>query len=229
MATSRLNDSLNLAAMTTEADSLPDFQDQVIWLKAQLCSMLDDKRSATIRAEELEIALMEMAKEDNRRQLSARIEHMEREVAELHQLLADKKEQEKKMLEVLMRVEQEQKVTEDARRAAEQDAAAQRYLVSVLEEKYEEAVYALAQMEKRVVMAESTLEATMQYNSGQVKAVQPTGLIRPESTAGRRPGILSFGLGWRDRNKAKAAGESKSSHEGTDTKTETNGHQDAEK
>ncbi|KAI3512087.1 hypothetical protein L1887_19271 [Cichorium endivia] len=229
VATSRLNDSLNLAAMTTEADSSPDFQDQVIWLKAQLCSMLDDKRSATIRAEELEIALMEMAKEDNRRQLSARIEHMEREVAELHQLLADKKEQEKKMLEVLMRVEQEQKVTEDARRAAEQDAAAQRYLVSVLEEKYEEAVYALAQMEKRVVMAESTLEATMQYNSGQVKAVQPTGLIRPESTAGRRPGILSFGLGWRDRNKAKAAGESKSSHEGTDTKTETNGHQDAEK
>lgn len=28
----------------------------------------------------------------------------------------------------------------------------------------------LAQMEKRVVMAESMLEATLQYNSGQVKA-----------------------------------------------------------
>ncbi|CAI9268107.1 unnamed protein product [Lactuca saligna] len=226
------DDSLNIAAMTTEVDSLPDFQDQVVWLKAQLCSMLDDKRSATIRAEELEIALMEMAKEDNRRELTAKIEHMEREVNELHQLLADKKEQEKKMLEVLMRVEQEQKVAEDARKSAEQDAAAQRYLVNVLERKYEEAVYTLAQMEKRVVMAESTLEATMQYNSGQVKAVQPTGLIRPESnTAGRRPGILSFGLGWRDRNKTKTTGESKSSNEVSDAKaaSETNGYQEPEK
>ncbi|CAH1434055.1 unnamed protein product [Lactuca virosa] len=66
--------------------------------------------------------------------------------------------------------------------------------------KYEEAVYTLAQMEKRVVMVESTLKATMQYNSSQVKAVQPTGLIRPESnTAGRRSGILSFGLGYTNR------------------------------
>lgn len=32
-----------------------------------------------------------------------------------------------------MRVEQEQKVAEDARKSAEQDAAAQRYLVNVLE------------------------------------------------------------------------------------------------
>ncbi|KAL4560558.1 hypothetical protein LXL04_032711 [Taraxacum kok-saghyz] len=227
---SKLDDSVNIAAVTTEVDSLPDFQDQVVWLKAQLCSMLDDKRSATIRAEELEIALTEMAKEDNRRELTAKIEHMEREVAELHQLLADKKEQEKKMLEVLMRVEQEQKAAEDARKSAEQDAAAQRYLVNVLERKYEEAVYTLAQMEKRVVMAESTLEATMQYNSGQVKAVQPTGLIRPESnTAGRRPGILSFGLGWRDRNKGKAVDEGKSSNEVVDGKYETNGHQEPEK
>ena len=47
--------------------------------------------------------------------------------------------------------------------------------ICYVQRKYEEAVYTLAQMEKRVVMAESTLEATMQYNSGQVKAVQPTG------------------------------------------------------
>lgn len=36
-------------------------------------------------------------------------------------------------LQVLMRVEQEQRVTEDARRFAEQDAAAQRYASQVLQ------------------------------------------------------------------------------------------------
>lgn len=36
-------------------------------------------------------------------------------------------------LQVLMRVEQEQKVTEDARIAAEQDVAAQKYAVHVLQ------------------------------------------------------------------------------------------------
>lgn len=36
-------------------------------------------------------------------------------------------------LQILMRVEQEQKVTEDARMFAEQDAAAQRYAAQVLQ------------------------------------------------------------------------------------------------
>ena len=36
-------------------------------------------------------------------------------------------------LQVLMRVEQEQKVTEDARICAEQDAASQKYAVHVLQ------------------------------------------------------------------------------------------------
>ncbi|KAL8470064.1 hypothetical protein ACS0TY_032801 [Phlomoides rotata] len=53
-----------------------------------------------------------------------------------------------------MRVEQEQKVTEDARIFAEQDA-------QVLQEKYEEAFAPLTEMEKRAVMAESMLEATL--------------------------------------------------------------------
>ncbi|KAK9068487.1 hypothetical protein SSX86_012601 [Deinandra increscens subsp. villosa] len=124
-----------LEPINEKVDSLPDTQDQVMWLKAQLCSMLEDKRSATVRAEELETALMEMAQQDNRLELSAKIELMEQDLSELHQLLLDKKEQEKAMLEVLMKVEQEHKVTEDARKAAERDAAAQRYLVSVLEGK----------------------------------------------------------------------------------------------
>lgn len=43
----------------------------------------------------------------------------------------------------------------------------------LVQEKYEEATAALVDMEKRVVMAESMLEATLQYQSGQLKA-QPS-------------------------------------------------------
>ncbi|KAJ6986986.1 TBC1 domain family member 8B [Populus alba x Populus x berolinensis] len=153
-----------------EIDSVPD---QVVWLKVELCKLLEEKRSTMLRAEELETALMEMVKQDNRRQLSARVEQLEQEVSELRRALADKQEQENAMLQVLMRVEQDQKVTEDARIYAEQDAAAQRYAAQVLQEKYEQAVASLAEMEKRVVMAESMLEATLQYQSGQLKA-QPS-------------------------------------------------------
>jgi hypothetical protein len=45
--------------------------------------------------------------------------------------------------------------------------------IFVLQEKYEEATVALAEMEKRAVMAESMLEATLQYQSGQTK-LQPS-------------------------------------------------------
>ncbi|KZV39781.1 hypothetical protein F511_30539 [Dorcoceras hygrometricum] len=80
---------------------------------------------------ELETALMEMVKQDNRRQLSARVEQLESELSELRQAYDGKQEQENAMLQILMRVEQEQKVTEDARRFAEQDA---RYASQVLED-----------------------------------------------------------------------------------------------
>lgn len=43
------------------------------------------------------------------------------------------------------------------------------YIYNSWQEKYEEATAALAEMEKRAVMAESMLEATLQYQSGQVK------------------------------------------------------------
>lgn len=203
-----------------EIDSVPDLQEQVRWLKVELCKLLEEKRSALLRAEELETALMEMVKQDNRRQLSARVEQLEQEVSELRQALADKQEQEHAMLQVLVRVEQEQKLTEDARRFAEQDAAAQRYAAQVLQEKYEEAIASLAQMEKRVVMAETMLEATLQYQSGQVKA-QPSPRSHQDSSSARsnqetpqelptrKIGLLSrpFTLGWRDRNKGKLASE----------------------
>lgn len=40
-----------------------------------------------------------------------------------------------------------------------------------MQEKYEKAMASIAQMEKRAVMAESMLEATLQYESGQSKAL----------------------------------------------------------
>ncbi|XP_049407202.1 uncharacterized protein LOC125870742 isoform X2 [Solanum stenotomum] len=128
-----MDEFLNSLNIDSHMDSLPGLQEQVVWLKVELCRTLEDKRAATLRAEELETALMEMVKEDNRRQLSARVEQLEQEVDDLRHTLNDKKEQEKAMLEVLMRVEQEQKVTEDARIAAEQDVAAQKYAVHVLQ------------------------------------------------------------------------------------------------
>ncbi|KAH9671953.1 Rab-GAP TBC domain-containing protein [Citrus sinensis] len=189
-----------------------DLQEQVVWLKVELCSLLEDKRSAVLRAEELETALMEMVKQDNRRQLSARIEQLEQEVAELQQSLADKREQESAMIQVLMKVEQEQRITEDARRNAEQDARAQRYAVNVLEEKYEKAMASVAQMEKRAVMAESMLEATLQYETGQAKAVSSPRAVHNQSSVDspkRRIGL--FGLAWRDRNKGKPSNLEESS------------------
>ena len=40
-----------------------------------------------------------------------------------------------------------------------------------VQEKYEKAMASIAEMQKRVVMAESMLEATLQYESGQSKAL----------------------------------------------------------
>ncbi|EOA29375.1 hypothetical protein CARUB_v10025662mg [Capsella rubella] len=156
-----------------DIDCFQDLQQQVLWLKGELHKLLDEKRSTVLRAEELQVALMEMVKQDNRRQLNAKIEQLEQEVTELRRLVSDKREQEGAMIQALMRMEQEHKVAEDSRRLAEQDAVAQRCAAEVLQEKYEEAVAALAEMEERAVMAESMLEATLQYQSGQVKA-QPT-------------------------------------------------------
>ncbi|CAH9080406.1 unnamed protein product [Cuscuta epithymum] len=196
----------------TEKDSGPDLKEQVVWLKVELCKLLEEKRSAELRAEELETALMEMVKQDNRRQLSARVEQLEEDIRELRQALADKQEQENAMLQVLMRVEQEQRVTEDARRFAEQEAAAQRSATQVLQEKYEEAMASLSEMEKRVVMAESMLEATLQYQSGQTKTLPSPRAGQQDSSQmqfnhheeipSRKISLLSR---WRDRNKGKSS------------------------
>ncbi|XP_052485144.1 uncharacterized protein LOC105768051 [Gossypium raimondii] len=64
----------NLLCLTRDAksDSVPDLQQQVVGLKVELCRLLEEKRSAILRSDELEIALMEMVKQDNRRQLCAK-------------------------------------------------------------------------------------------------------------------------------------------------------------
>lgn len=217
-----------------EINSAKDLEEQVVWLKVELCKLLDDKRSSELRAEELETALMEMVKHDNRRQLSARVEQLEQNIAELKQALDDKQEQENAMLQILMRVEQEQKVTEDARLYAEQDAAAQRNTVQVLQEKYEEVAGSLAEMEKRALMAESMLEATLQYQSGQSKtqssprSTQQSTHDSSQDIPTRKISLLSrpFGLGWRDKNKGKSAGEELNGEHNVSVKQEaTNGHQ----
>ncbi|CAN8287195.1 unnamed protein product [Cochlearia groenlandica] len=156
-----------------ETDYFQDLQGQVLWLKGELYKLLEEKRSALLRADELEVALTEMVKQDNRRQLIAKIKQLEKDVTELQRLISDKKDQESAMIQVLMRMEQEHKVTEDARRLAEKDAAAQRCAAEMLQDKYEEAVAALAEMEERAVMAESMLEASLQYQSSQSKT-QPS-------------------------------------------------------
>ncbi|WOG96200.1 hypothetical protein DCAR_0415533 [Daucus carota subsp. sativus] len=205
-----------------EHDSVPDLQEQVVWLKVELCKSLEEKRSAVLRAEELETALMEMVKQDNRRQLSAKVERLERVIVELREALLNKHEQENAMLQVLMRVENDQRVTEDARLFAEQDAAAQRYAAQMLQEKYEAATASLAEMENRVVMAESMLEATLQYQSKQHKPRPTQRSIQQDSSAvqniqaplqdspERKLGLLSrpFGSGWRDRHKGKSTNNS---------------------
>ncbi|KAI4310737.1 hypothetical protein MLD38_035690 [Melastoma candidum] len=204
---SDLENFLGGLAVDTEVDSLPDLQEQVVWLKVELCRCLEEKRSAILRAEELETALMEMVKQDNRRLLSAKVERLEEEIAELRQTLEDKNEQEKAMLQVLMRVEQDQRITEEVRLNTEREAAAQRRAVNILEEKYEKAQASLAQMEKRAVMAESLLEATLQYEQGQTKALSSpryaTNQTSAQETPVRRTGF--FGFSW--RNKALNADE----------------------
>ncbi|CAL4908616.1 unnamed protein product [Urochloa decumbens] len=217
--TENMDDMYGGVTVNSEIESLPDPKDQVAWLKLELCRLLEERRSAVLRADELETALMEMVKQDNRRQLSAKVEQLEQEISELRQALSDKQEQEEAMFQVLMRVEQELKIAEEARISAEQDAAAQRYAANVLQEKYEEAMASLAQMENRAVMAETMLEATLQYQSSQQKALSPcpsprTSMLDASPSQGsqtssqefqpRRKNLLGqFSLSWRDKNKEK--------------------------
>ncbi|KAG8096457.1 hypothetical protein GUJ93_ZPchr0013g34091 [Zizania palustris] len=214
-----LENYLSSSALENELDNGMDLQDQVTWLKVELCKLLEEKRSAELRGEELETALMEMVKQDNRRMLSAKVEKLEAEVSELRKSFADKQEQEQAMLQILIRMEQEQKVAEDARIAAERDASEQKYAAHLLQEKYEATMAALSQMEKRAVMAETMLDATKHYQDGQVKANKSFNSSPPhaahlagkpnqdpnQDAPNRRLGLLSRGLGWLEKSKGKSS------------------------
>ncbi|KAL1822659.1 hypothetical protein ACET3Z_009437 [Daucus carota] len=191
-------------SIDSELDAIPDIESQVVWLKAERCRLLEEKRSAILRAEELETALMEIVLQDNRRELTARLEHLQKEVDELRLTLADKNEQEDMMRQVLLRVEEEHKLAQEARISAEQDASAQRYAAQVIQEKYEKAMTSVTAMEKRVVTAESMLEATLQYESDQGKAQSSPRALQLDSAQElqrKKTSLLSFGLSWRDKSK----------------------------
>ncbi|PIA32045.1 hypothetical protein AQUCO_04600013v1 [Aquilegia coerulea] len=86
-----------------------------------------------------------------------------------------------------------------------------------MQKKYEETMALVAQMEERLVMAESTLEATLQYQSSQVKAQQSPRFLHRESSPAlviregvqdlptRKGSLLSrsFGLTWGEKKKGK--------------------------
>ncbi|PIA32044.1 hypothetical protein AQUCO_04600012v1 [Aquilegia coerulea] len=116
-----------------DVDSSSDLQVQVAWLKVELSRLLQEKSSAILRAEELQSALMEMVNQDDRHELNEKVEALELNVSEVLEALARKQDQERAILQVLMRVEKEQKVTEDARRLAEQDATAQKFAADTLQ------------------------------------------------------------------------------------------------
>ncbi|PWZ55414.1 TBC1 domain family member 8 [Zea mays] len=161
--------------LDNDLDQGVDLQDQVSWLKVELCKLLEEKRSADLRSEELETALMEMVEHDNRRMLSAKVEKLEAEAYELRKAFSDKQEQEQVMLQILLRMEQEQKVAEDARIAAERDAAEQKHAAHLLQENSPRADHVPAKINQE-----------------------------PNQTAPiRRIGLLSRGLGWLDKGKGR--------------------------
>ncbi|KAJ6840595.1 TBC1 domain family member 9B-like isoform X3 [Iris pallida] len=82
-----IDEFLNRLSIDTNSDSVNDLKEQVMWLKVGLCRLLEEKRLATLRAEEFETALMEMVEQDNRRLLSAKVEQLEQDVFESRQAL----------------------------------------------------------------------------------------------------------------------------------------------
>ena len=113
----------------------------------------------------------------------------------------------------------------------------------MLQEKYEEAIASLAEKEKRVVMAESMLEATLQYQSGQEKVLpspRSTSQVSPPvggnqqsslEIPARKISLLSrpFGLGWRDNSKGKPVEEVNDTITVNEEQKEMNGHKLEEK
>ncbi|KAJ7556846.1 hypothetical protein O6H91_05G101000 [Diphasiastrum complanatum] len=82
--------------------------------------------------------------------LQQQVENLKLEVSALKHKLAQKEEQEQAMAQVIVRMEHENKITEDARRFAEQDS-------SKFQKMYKETLDVLARMEKQAKITESHL------------------------------------------------------------------------
>ncbi|KAH7306596.1 hypothetical protein KP509_22G021200 [Ceratopteris richardii] len=139
---------------------LSDLLCQVQDMKLELSRTLEKRRMANMRAEELEAAFMEVVKMDNRRLLSAKVETLEAEAADLRRNVTEKDEQNQAMKQVMLRMEEELKVTQEARMVAEEDAAKQRTAVDELQFKFDRIMNSIKELESRAVKAESLLEAS---------------------------------------------------------------------
>ncbi|KAI5059405.1 hypothetical protein GOP47_0025724 [Adiantum capillus-veneris] len=147
---------------------------QISYMKLELSRALEDRRVASLRAEDLDTAFMELVKEDNRRLLSAKVETLESEAAYLRRALADKSEQDQAMIQVMVRMEHELKATQEARRLAEEDAETQRNSLKAIQVQYESVMASIKELESRASRAEKLLDATFQrqvLNSGVASTV----------------------------------------------------------
>uniref|UniRef100_A0ACD5ZTG5 Uncharacterized protein n=1 Tax=Avena sativa TaxID=4498 RepID=A0ACD5ZTG5_AVESA len=118
-----------------ESDSeVYSLKDQAIFFKFELCQLQEEIRSSFLRADELKIATMEVVKHDNRLQLSAKVQHLDKELFELRVALSGKLKEEQELFQELMFVERKLKIAEKPGIPIDQDSIAQRYGAIVLQE-----------------------------------------------------------------------------------------------
>eukprot|EP00850_Spirogloea_muscicola_P011670 SM000073S21446 [mRNA] locus=s73:319050:324962:- [translate_table: standard] len=132
---------------------------EIKWMKEQMVTAVEGRNEAASRAEELQAALLEFAASDNRLALSAQVENLEKEVEHLTGRLSAREEQLEAATKRVDALEGELETQKELRSVAENDALAQRQVVNILQEKYESALDAQAELQERVLMAESMLHA----------------------------------------------------------------------
>ncbi|GAQ82371.1 GTPase activating protein [Klebsormidium nitens] len=159
------------AAQTEEQGSeVDDLRAQIAWLKKELVAALEKESAASIRADELEAALVQVADkrhlDETKRSLQAQVEELtaagERLQAELDAARASLREREAQahqMTEVLAKIDQEHRETEEARVHAEADVVRYRHTQAALEAQVGILQANLAAVEERARQAENMLEA----------------------------------------------------------------------
>nr|CAB3464990.1 unnamed protein product [Digitaria exilis] len=202
-----MDDMYGGVTVNSEIDSLPDPKDQVTF-------SITVSRSCYLSSKGC-LAKVGIMQTDRGEKIScSQVEQLEQEISELRQALSDKQEQEEAMFQVHL-------------------FYAYRIMI-YMQEKYEEAMASLAQMENRAVMAETMLEATLQYQSSQQKALSPcpsprTSMLDASPSQAsqassqefqtKRKNLLGpFSLSWRDKNKEKQS----NADDSTNTKLSNN-------